>query len=237
MFDNGGVPITIRIHAGSVKNKVVIGWKINRVTVVRVRDYRASTARTTYSILPLKFSFPGILRIASQYIVVEMDDNAHTRRNTIEGTNQPASANMFGSEGTPGPVMLLISSATDANMPMVFPPPNSVCLSPSATLMLGTPSFFFWHIVARCSLHAWALPCFVLAFFVPYFLGVFLPRISPKQVFFRVWHLPFEQLFEGQGNAPVHGWWLWYRGTGARVRTRVRTRVVHLHLTDERAGL
>ena len=42
------------------------------------------------------------------------------------GESQPASENMLGSPGTPGPVILLMSSAMPAKVPMVLlPKPES----------------------------------------------------------------------------------------------------------------
>jgi hypothetical protein len=41
------------------------------------------------------------------------------------GGSQPASTNRFGKEGTPGPVMLLMSRMTPAKKAMSFPPPTA----------------------------------------------------------------------------------------------------------------
>ena len=53
--------------------------------------------------------------MASAYMTVERLVISQTSRMHTVGASQPDSANMFGSCGTPGPVMLLISSATPAN--------------------------------------------------------------------------------------------------------------------------
>ena len=67
-----------------------------------------------YSMRERKCSLPGILRMASAYMVVESEVMNQMTRIVMVGTSQPASANMLGSCGTPGPVMLLISSAMPA---------------------------------------------------------------------------------------------------------------------------
>ncbi len=64
--------------------------------------------------------------MASQYMVVDKLDIAHTARKMSVGTNHPASANMLGSDGTPGPVMLFINKQTEAKNPIVLPPPKEL---------------------------------------------------------------------------------------------------------------
>ena len=44
---------------------------------------------------------------------------------------------MFGNCGTPGPVMLLINNAMDANIPIVFCPPKSCSCSPMKLVLKG----------------------------------------------------------------------------------------------------
>jgi hypothetical protein len=53
-------------------------------------------------------------RMASAYMTVESDVMAQITTIVIDGNSHPDSANMFGSCGTPGPVMLLIRSAMPA---------------------------------------------------------------------------------------------------------------------------
>ena len=78
-----------------------------------------------YSIRSTKFSLPGIRLIASQNMAVLSAVIIHTAINMAVGSNQPASAKRFGSCGTPGPVMLLISRHTPAPNPIVLDPIQS----------------------------------------------------------------------------------------------------------------
>ena len=82
-------------------------------------------------------------RYPHQYMLVERDVANQTRRMTMEGTSQPASANMFGSCGTPGPVMLLINSAIPANMPMFLPPKPALFASIFFFLRASAPTASF----------------------------------------------------------------------------------------------
>mmetsp|Transcript_95681 Transcript_95681/g.292597 ORF Transcript_95681/g.292597 Transcript_95681/m.292597 type:complete len:277 (-) Transcript_95681:155-985(-) len=67
-----------------------------------------------YSAWPRKFSLPGMFRMASQYIDELIVVITQTLNIQMDGSNQPASTNMFGNSGIPGPVMLLTSNAIPA---------------------------------------------------------------------------------------------------------------------------
>ena len=60
--------------------------------------------------------------MASQYMAAESVVMPHTPSTHSTGVSQPASANRLGSPGMPGPVMLLMRSATLAKKPIFLLP-------------------------------------------------------------------------------------------------------------------
>ena len=103
---------------------------------------------------PRKCSLPGILRMASQYMTVLRLVMIQITRIRIVGTSQPASANIFGSCGTPGPVMLLMRSAMPAKYEMFFPPKPFVASSFSSIklrprcILLAVSNRLTWSFAA-----------------------------------------------------------------------------------------